>query len=315
MITNNKKRVLFVSGGNNDKLLDYVKEQADEINDSTEYSIDHYLIKGKGIIGYLKNYIPLRRKLISNNYDFIHAHYGLSGMLAVLQRKCRVIITFHGSDLNRKDHRKISILASYLATKSIVVSEKLKSHLASNKNNNIHLIPCGVDLSVFKPIHQNEAKLRLNLNQNDNYILFGGAKSNKVKNWNLALKALENIRYNYKIIELKNMSREQVNLALNSSSILLLTSHMEGSPQIIKEAMSTNTPIVVTNVGDVEWLLHNVTNTYIVKHDKNEISNAINNILSHPTRLSTNGRERILELKLDKESVTKELRFVYHSIE
>ena len=59
-----------------------------------------FLIDGKGTIGYLKNLPRLKEVIRNNDYSLIHAHYGLSGLLATLQRKKKVVVTFHGTDIN-----------------------------------------------------------------------------------------------------------------------------------------------------------------------------------------------------------------------
>jgi len=87
--------------------------------------IDYFLIKGKGTFGYLKNLPKLKRQLRRKRYDLIHAMFGLSGMLAVLQRNCPVIITLQGCDINRRDLRIISKLAMKLADYNIFVDNKL----------------------------------------------------------------------------------------------------------------------------------------------------------------------------------------------
>ncbi len=61
------------------------------------------------------------RKIKNGNYDLLHAHYGLSGMLAVMQRIRPVIITFHGTDVNSRKNMFISLLASRLSAYNVVV--------------------------------------------------------------------------------------------------------------------------------------------------------------------------------------------------
>src|SRR5207253_3876490 len=59
------------------------------------------------------------------------------------------------------------------------------------------------------------------------------------------------------IVLLKSMlhntsaTREQVRLMLNAADCLLVTSLHEGSPNIVKEAMACNLPVVSVPCGDV----------------------------------------------------------------
>lgn len=79
----------------------FIIEQADEM-DKLGINVIYFGIKGKGVFGYLKNYFKLYKTVLHENVDIVHAHYGLSGLLAILQRKVPVVITFHGSDIYDK---------------------------------------------------------------------------------------------------------------------------------------------------------------------------------------------------------------------
>ena len=57
--------------------------------------------------------------------------------------------------------------------------------------------------------------------------------------------------------------------------MVLVTSLWEGSPNIVKEAMALNKPIVCTKVGDVEMLLDEVDGTYMVNFDPNDVAAGI----------------------------------------
>ena len=48
-----------------------------------------------------------------------------------------------------------------------------------------------------------------------------------------------------------------------AADVLVLTSLNEGSPNVIKEAMACNCPIVSTDVGDVAWVTGGVDGTYV----------------------------------------------------
>ena len=106
-------KVLIVCSGNANYISPFVKDQVESIN-KFDIETSYFFIEGKGILGYIKNLPRLKRELKRIKPDIIHAHYGLSGMLAVLQRKVPVVITFHGSDVNNKNVRLISKFASRL---------------------------------------------------------------------------------------------------------------------------------------------------------------------------------------------------------
>ncbi|RYE29893.1 MAG: glycosyltransferase, partial [Sphingobacteriales bacterium] len=97
---------------------------------------------------------------------------------------------------------------------------------------------------------------------------------------------------------------------------LLLTSTREGSPQIIKEAMACNLPIVSTDVGDIKDLLEGVRNCYVINSfDPKSFIGAIKSIseLSHDKR-STNGRDKLISMELDSKSVARRIYDVYKEL-
>ena len=59
------------------------------------------------------------------------------------------------------------------------------------------------------------------------------------------------------------------NLYQNSRS-LLLTSKTEGLPMVVIEAMAHKTPVFVTNVGDLSWLVRDRLDGFVVDHGKTD---------------------------------------------
>lgn len=253
-------KILVVSAGNSPdfdfrKHQAFIYDQAEAIHENypgIEYDV--FLIKGKGVMGYLSNLSKLRRKIKDYSPSVIHAHGGHIGLVCILQQRTPVVISFHGSDINYLFNRFISMHASVFAYASIFVSEKLrkKSFL---RGRNSFVIPCGVDLNIFYPVKR-EARLALGFSEDFRYVLFSSWFGYPEKNYPLAKEAMAKIN-GLPLVEIKNRSREEVNLLLNGSEFLLMTSYSEGSPQIIKEAMACNCPIVSTDVGDVEQVLQN----------------------------------------------------------
>ena len=102
----------------------------------------------------MSNYLRFLKQIKNQEYDIIHAHYGLSGFFSILQFYSQVVITFHGSDLNNFRHRIISNIASFSQEKYCSI-KFFKNKLI---HKNAELIPCGVDLDVFYPLNKEKAR-------------------------------------------------------------------------------------------------------------------------------------------------------------
>ena len=249
-----------------------------------------FYINGKGLKGYLISWYRLWKHLRGNRYTIIHAHNGLSGFISVLQPFCKTIITFHGSDINIKKTRLISNIACLLANYNIFVSNKLYEKLYFKPSRNYAIIPCGINLDTFYPVDKAEARIKLNLSEGKSYVLFSSYFSNPAKNYPLAKQAMSYFP-DAQLLELKNKTREEVNLLLNAVDVLLLTSPYEGSPQVIKEAMACNCPIVTTNAGDVLSIVGNTQLCYVCEENPEKLADKIGYLLMNSER--SNGRESI----------------------
>ena len=93
---------------------------------------------------------------------------------------------------------------------------------------------------------------------------------------------------------------------------MVLTSFHEGSPNVIKEAMACNCPIVATNVGDVEFIIGDTKGCYISDFDANDVAEKIKLALEFGKK--TEGRNRIIEFGLDSRSVARKIIRVYKQV-
>lgn len=283
-------KVLIVCSGNKGRISPFISEQGEKLlKHGVEFS--YFLIEGKGLYGYLSNVRRLNKVIELTKPDLIHAHYGLSGLLANIQRKVRVITTFHGSDINYRLNRPFSVLASRLSEHSIFVSPLL-ARIGLAKTN-FSIIPCGIDLEVFVPSDRQESRKKMNLKEEDKLVLFSGSFNETVKNYPLA-KAAVRLLDNVRLVELNSYSRKEVNLLMNACDVVLMTSFSEGSPQIIKEAMACNHSIVSTDVGDVRETIGDTEGCYITTFDPGDVAEKLKKALAYGK--PTYGREKILHL-------------------
>ncbi|MEX2566359.1 MAG: glycosyltransferase, partial [Cyclobacteriaceae bacterium] len=93
-------KVLFVSSGNMKKfdIAPFIKIQGDSLA-SENVNVCYFKIKGKGILGYLKNISELRKFLSKRKFDLIHAHFTLSAWVAVLSfPRLPIVLSIMGTD-------------------------------------------------------------------------------------------------------------------------------------------------------------------------------------------------------------------------
>lgn len=300
-------RILIVCSGNKGRISAFIKEQVEALNKQGIIT-DYFLIQGKGLMGYISNYFRLLNILSSKKYSLVHAHYGLSGLLAVLQRRIPVVITFHGSDVNKPGVRKFSRLASKLSAFNILVEASFEKKL--KLKNKFKVLPCGVDFDTFQILDKATERKKRSYRDDEIIILFSSSFTNKVKNYPLAKESADLIP-GARLIELDGFSRSEINSMMNGSDMLLLTSFSEGSPQVIKEALACNLPIISTNVGDVTTILAGKNGNHIVGYDAKEIAYAAAEIIK--TNKRTEGRAEILGC-YDNKHIAGELINIYKSI-
>lgn len=308
-------KVLFVYSGNSQKgISPIVKAQANSIINQG-IDVYYYGIKGKGLKGYLSNIFPFKRIVKEIKPDIIHAHYSLTAFIVSLVKSKPMIVSLMGSDVksSNKFKRIIRFFEKTFWDATIVKSEDM---LQSIGIRNVFVIPNGVDLKVFQPSDKVLCQKHLSWEMGKIHILFGANPNRPEKQYELAKKSIQKLK-NPDIIlhSLVNVPHSEIPLYLNAADIILLTSKWEGSPNVIKEAMACNKPIVATNVGDIHWLFGEEDGFYLCKNDFEDISEKLKLALVF-IRLSpvSKGRERIIELKLDSDNVAKKLISVYNEV-
>lgn len=304
-------RVLIVASYNKNRFAPFIVEQAVALNRHGG-EVDYMGLQGKGVKGYLKNLPALKRKIREVQPDVIHAHYGLSGLLANLQRRIPVVTTYHGSDINEKKAFRFSKIAMRLSAWNIFVSRKTLDIAQPKKHYS--LLPCGIDLCEAQLTKKSVARQKMKLDEKKKYVLFAGAFDNIVKNASLAKETVVLMQKdNLELLELKGYSREEVTLLMCAADAFLMTSFSEGSPQVVKEAMACGCPIVSVDVGDVKERIEGVEGCYVATtREPQELVLLLQKAFDFQGK--TKGREKIIADGFDNSQVADKLMSLYNIV-
>lgn len=264
-------KVIFVASGNKrvGAVSSFVQSQYDSL-EKEGMEMRLFPVVGKGAKGYLKAVFALRKVVKREKPDIIHAHYSTCGFvasLACLGLRCKpkIVVSILGSFPTRNAKwRRVRWAIQHLWDGTLTKSERTRNQLGLE----LPVIPNGVNLYVFHPMNHEEARNRVGFDADKKYVIWCSNPSRPEKNYALAQAAVESVRCKVEGVELVavyDKTPNEVMTYMNAADCLLLTSDSEGSPNVIKEAMVCNCPIVTTNVGDVNERLANLDGCYVVE--------------------------------------------------
>lgn len=248
----------------------FVKQQAEQLR-RFGHRVDVVNILGfRSKLYYLKAILEVLRKTHAIAYDIVHAHYGFSAFPAWFRLQAPLVVTLHGSDvLGSRWESLCSRGIARLADAVLVVSEEMRRRIPGV------VIPCGVDLEVFRPYNRYEARARLGWPQEKDLILFPFDPARLVKRYDLAKAAVERLvqdGVDAELMTVFGVENREMPWCYSAADVMLLCSDREGSPTSIKEALACNLPVVATDVGDVRDLLNGVAGTRICTQDVGAIA-------------------------------------------
>lgn len=300
----------------------FVRTQVESLR-SFGVAVETMVIDGRSRkLMYLTAGAVLRRRLASGGVDLVHAHYGYVIAAARCQRTVPVVATFHGDDLlgtvdeagrTKRLSRAVATGGRRLARHvdaAIVQTRQMAQQLEGLPH--VSVIPMEIDLDRFRPLPRDQARAILGLDVHTTYLLFAASPDVAVKRYPLARAAADIVRLTDPTVELLVVGREpQHRLALyfNACDVLVFTSFQEGSPNVVKQAMACNLPIVSTDVGDVREVTDGVEGCAIAEPTAEAVASAINRLRRGGR---SNGRARAGDFS--RETITPQVVAVYRDV-
>ena len=311
-------KVIFVASGNKSvgKVSSFVQSQYDSLqNEGLDMVL--YPIVGHGVRAHLKAIKELRTIIKRERPDVVHAHYSICGYVAALARLCikhrpKLVVSILGSfPTKSKKWYIVKYFIQKVWDKTIVKSQRTARQLEEK----VQIIPNGVNLDLFYPQDHDSIRVELEFSSDKKYIIWCSNPERPEKNYALAQAAVDKINNEYNVILLPIFSKtpQEVAKYMNAADCLLLTSIQEGSPNVIKEAMACNCPIVTTDVGDVRERLERLDGCYILPDNsinaEKDLADLIVTALKYEQR--TDGNKKIIEDELTVQQIAKRIIACY----
>ena len=273
----------------------FVKQQVESLR-ARGVEVDVLFVDGpRSKANYLRGVFDVARQIRQRRYDLIHAHYVFSGFLARTQLRYPIVLTHHGPEVIMGWQKPLCKMITPWVDRVIAVSEQVKTVLG---NPRIQVIPCGIDTDLFVPGDSRAARRALDLPIDRQLVLWAASKRPE-KRLDRAQQAMTVLRSHLPDAELviaSSLPPERIPTYMNACDVLLLTSDAEGSPQVVKEAMACNLPVVSTDVGDVARVIGGTDGCFITGNDPADIAARLEAALRRGQR--TDGRKTVEHLSL-----------------
>lgn len=282
-----------------------------------------------------KTPFKVRKELraMAKDVDVIHLHFGgtyaFVVWLLLIGIKKPKFITFHGTDIHAKAiktakskkekfriklNQVLSFLCIPLYDRCGFVAKEMIDYVPSWLQGQVQrkgfIQSLGVDYNRYVPMAREDAQKHLNLAPG-HYVLFSDVHNSKIKRRDIAEAIIKELGGKYQLLIMCGVQFNEVPYYINACDFVLLTSDEEGSPNIIREALSLNKPVFSVEVGDAALQLNGLNNSRIISRNPKEASKVILKTLSES--YTENSREMFAS-KLNFASCNKKIIDMYETL-
>jgi teichuronic acid biosynthesis glycosyltransferase TuaC len=248
---------------------------------------------------YLRAIGRVRGRVMRDRFHLVHAHYGLVGFVAGFQR-LPLVVSFCGDDLlgtpdgaggitaASRIQRALSRYAARRAAGIVCKSEQLRAALpVAADRARAHVLPNGVDVSRFSPGSQDAARSRLGLDLSERLVMFPHTPGVPRKRLDLAHAAMRDLVARTgagRLWIVQGVPHASMPDCYRAADCLLLTSDQEGSPNVVKEALCCDLPVVSVDAGDVPQWIALTPGSVLVERTPESIASGLARVLASGAR-------------------------------
>ena len=241
-------------------------------------------------------------------YDVVHSHYWLSSWVGrELSQELAIphVVTFHTLSLIKMQSRageEEQSERSVIETKVIATADRIiafspherdaMARLYAADANKITLVPCGVDLEVFRPLNQKAVRSSLGLN-GEKILLYVG-RVEPIKGLDLLVETAAqmdsedgvrmivvgaDVNGDREMDRVRQLAREKdledkidfvgqvdhddLPLYYNAADVCVVPSYYESFGLVALESMACGPPVVATRVGGLSTIIHHGSTGYL----------------------------------------------------
>lgn len=286
---------------------------------------------------------------LGRKYDVIHCHFGSIGRQFVFLKEffpqTKIVVQFHGYDVsldiqkNPRIYEDLFHKADYFLPVSEYFQKRLIDLGCPKERTFIHY--CGVDPRKFPYAEHNfdfKKKVHLlsvarlvekkgliyaieavaqviKIYPHLKYTIIGGGKlRGELESLVERLGLSQNVHFTGALTQEETKNYYASADILLVPSVTALNGDQEGMPVVIKEAMSSGTPVVsTTHAGIPEIVQDGITGALVPEKDSKALAEKIEYLLAHPdmcSQMAQAGRKRVEE-KFDERTLNEQLQMIY----
>ena len=287
-------------------------------------------------------YIDEFRCIENTNYDMLHSHYWLSGAAALqLAHKWAIphITMFHTlahlKQLANPDEkepfirlemeRRLIQQADYIIASTNEERTQIIRHCGATPGQ-VRVIPCGIDLKLFKPQDQQQARIKLGLGQREPVLLFVG-RLDPFKGPDLLLRSAAMMEEKAQIVivggrssqdkdsqQLKELAAQlkiskrvhfinaqpqyKLPVIYSAADVTVVPSYHESFGLAAIKSLACSTPVVATRAGGLTTVVHNNQTGFLVPRCPGFFAERLNSLLQNPSllkKMSMAARSSVLQ--------------------
>ncbi len=245
-------------------------------------------------------------------YKLVHSHGGEAALVARFFLAAPVLASYWGTDLLGVGDGPFAVRLRFalrarllrahalLMTATTTKSAEMESVLPKRARARNWVIADGVDRTRFTPGDRGRARCALGWSGDEPVAISVGRPVASKRLW-LAESAVNRAANEVPGLSWRALSEvppEQMPDHYNAADVLVHTSASEGSPNVVKEALACDLPVIATSAGDIPELLRGVEPSAVCRASVEALASEIVRCLQAGRR--SNGRECTAHLALDR---------------